>query len=252
MYVLLFLAATSVQLLFLGGLHYFCNGHLSGGMSPLWAGRKGMVMLSLCETAFYLLGLPLLLFSVCFRDGGTIQRDLLIVLPGRQWTKWKEMFDTAVLVILLILPAVIPAVYLHTWQVPVNIIIRFTLTLCLIVLSFSAVIHFIHALSRNAFASLAAVYIYMLSLAGGIIFMNPVIEWASDPEGIIQAVLLLNPFIGIASSINLDILRTDPLYYLSAISMYNFRYPGPVQVGLFHGFVFFILFIVKGMFSDRS
>lgn len=252
LYLIIFLAAISVQLAVLGGFHFYCKSLLSGGMSPVWAGRKGMVMLSLGETVFYLLSLPLILFSLFPAYTGTLQRDLLIILPGRQSIRRKEMFNAVVLVIVLILPVIIPAVYLHTWHVPAGMIVRFALTLSVIVLSFTALIHFVHTLFRNTFTSTAAAYICVLFLTGGIILMNPVIEWTDNPEGIIQSVLLLNPVIAVASSIDLDILRTDPLYYLSSISAYNFRYPGSVQVGLFHGFMFFVLFIMKGMFSDKS
>lgn len=250
-YPLLFCSIIFVQLLFLAGFYFFCNSLLSSGMDPAWAGRKGMVVLSLLEVSFYLLILPLMPCFLLSEHYEAVQRDLLNLLPGRKRTKWRGMLKTAVFVMLLILPAAIPAGYLHIWHIPSDIITGFILILFFISLFISAVNHFTRALFRDTFASIPAAYLVILFLTGAVIFMNPVIEWTDDPEVIIQTTLLINPFAAIASSINLDIFRTDPLYYLSSISAYNFHYPAPVQFGLFYSFLFFVLFYAGEMISDK-
>ena len=81
--------------------------------------------------------------------------------------------------------------------------------------------------------------------------MNPVIEWVADPSLIIQATLLLNPFISIASSINMDILRMDPLYSLSTIGVLQFHYPEPLHFWLVYGVIYFGLLTLQIKFLKR-
>jgi hypothetical protein len=43
--------------------------------------------------------------------------------------------------------------------------------------------------------------------------------------GLIQAVLLINPFVGVSAVLGYDIVRTEGLYHLSPIGQRQFVYP---------------------------
>jgi hypothetical protein len=121
----------------------------------------------------------------------------------------------------------------------------------LIGLGLSALSRFSSAVFRDVFASITAVFFILAAGTGGVILANPLIELAPAPEGIIYATLLINPFVAVASSIHFDVLRTDPLYYLSSISAYQFHYPGLLQYWIFFGFTFIMLFIISIKYSEN-
>lgn len=244
----IFLPIISAQLIFLAGLYRFCNKAMSDGMNAAVAGKRGLVMLSMIELSFYLIAIPIifcLLLPVKRKTEKKIQ-------SGSHGTKWSRIFFTLILTLILILPSAIPAGYLYNLQLPANVIFTYLMTLFFIAILISGIAYLINALTVNAFASITTVYLILLFMIGGIILLNPIIKWAEDPHIIIQATLFLNPYIAIASSINLDILRTDPLYYLSAISAYQFRYPAPFLFWLLYAFMAGCTFIIEMLFLKKD
>ncbi|MBI4844433.1 MAG: hypothetical protein HY809_08950 [Nitrospirae bacterium] len=220
---------TAAQFIFFAGLYRFCNNAVAGGMSAAVAGSRGLIMLSMIELTLYLIALPII-FCLLIPAGDKTERSI-----------WFTIIVTA----LLILPSVIPAGYLYSRQLPANVIITYLTTLFFIALFISAIAHLMNTLTADAFASIVTVYLILLSMTFGVILVNPIITWVTDTHITIQSVLMLNPYIAIASSINLDILRTDPLYYLSNISAYQFRYPAPFHYWLFYGIMSLCLFVIK-------
>lgn len=241
---LIFLLVISAQLIFIAGLYRFCNNAMAVGMSAAVAGNRGLVMLSMIELSFYLMAVPII-FCLLLPAESKTERT------GGHGTKWGRMLFTMIFTALLILPSFIPAVYLYNWQLSGKVIFTYLTTLFFIALLFSAIAHLMNELTANSFASITTVYLILLSLVGGIILVNPIIKLSADPHIIIQAALLLNPYAAIASSINFDILRTDPLYYLSTISAYQFRYPAPFQFWLFYGFMALCLFVITMVFLRK-
>jgi len=244
-YLSLFSIVTLFQLFLLAGLYFLCNNFRNTGMDPLWIGRKGMVIVSLVELSFFSLLLPLAL-SFLFRvNSESGQRQLLMILPDLRRMKQGEVMSTVLFIASLILTVTIPVVYLYRWHVPPEMLFKLMFTLFMVVFFISAVFHFAYSLINDLLWSVMSTYLILFSLMSGVILMNPVIEWAGNTQTFIQPTLLLNPFVAVASSINLDILRTDPLYYLSSISAYQYHYPGVVQYWFCYGFIGFLLFTIK-------
>jgi hypothetical protein len=78
------------------------------------------------------------------------------------------------------------------------------------------------------------------------IWFGPVISKADMPS-LIQGSLLINPFVSVASSLNFDILRVDPLYEICPIGQLRFQYPAYWLAVLFNlsmALVIFQRFIV--------
>ncbi|MBI4827146.1 MAG: hypothetical protein HY807_12125 [Nitrospirae bacterium] len=242
---LIFLPVISAQLIFLAGLWRFCNNATADGMSAAVVGKRGLVILSMIELSFYLLAIPII-FCLLLPAESKTERT------GGHGTKWGRMLFTIIFTALLILPSFIPAVYLYNWQLPANVIFTYLTTLFFIALFFTAIAHLMNTITTNAFASIVTVYLILLSMIFSVILVNPIIKWVTDPHIIIQSALILNPYIAISSSINLDILRTDPLYYLSTISAYQFRYPAPFQFWLFYGFMALCLFVIEMVFFKKT
>ena len=248
----LFSAVMVFQLFLLAGLHYLCNSFRNMGMDPLWIGRKALVILSITEIAFLSLFLPIVFSFLFCVNSSSGQRDLLMILPKWQRIKESEILNSVMVSATLVLTVAIPAIYLYIWQVPADMLFRLLSTLFITAFFISAIHHFVYSLLDDIFGSVMSTYLILFSLIGGVILMNPVIEWAGNSEGIIQATLLLNPLVAVASSINLDILRTDPLYYLSSISTFKYHYPGFVQILLCYGFIGLTLYTIKIKFLERS
>lgn len=241
------------QLTLLLWIYYFCRDmSISSSATPLWIGKRGLIVVTIAEFLFLSLSLPLmgshLLPTIDERD-----YDIVTILPHRQGMIYDEILSAGSLSFLMILPVVIPLGYLHTWGIPFAIILRLFLTLFFTGLLLISINLFISSIVKDSSASIPISYLTIFSLTGGVILMNPLIEWVSHPEMIIQPTLLLNPFIAITSAINLDVLRTDPIYYLSTISTFQFHYPHPIHFWFIYSIISAGLFIVKYLWKgDRK
>jgi hypothetical protein len=231
---LCFFAVILFQLALLAWLYYTSDNFSSNGMSPGLIGRSGTVVLSLVEFSFFALLIPLIL-SLSYSFYGK---------SGKRTSRIKVL-NTVSIVTTLVFTAVIPAIDLYLWRVPAHIIFKMIVTLLIAGFFISAIHHFAYSLFRDAFASVTVTYLTLFFLVGGIIFMNPLIEWTGNQESVIWVTLLLNPLVAIASSVNMDILRTDPLYYLSVVSVFKFQYPSLAQFWISYVIISTILFMVK-------
>lgn len=93
------------------------------------------------------------------------------------------------------------------------------------------------ALAALALGLLCSLLFPDLSAAAGVAFLSvalaaaapllcaPLIEGLSDAGGVIQASLTISPLVAVASALDFDILRTEPLYRLSPMGQRRFTYP---------------------------
>lgn len=230
------------NLALLMGIYLFNTSPLFREASPSWMGRKGLSILSMAEFSFIFFMLPLMI---------SIFSPLSDKKVYRICTTWKYVLLCTSIPLLLIIPAVIPAVYLYMGVIPFTSILKLGLTLFFTGILLTAIYFFTCSLCSDSCVSIVVTYLVFLSLISGIVLMNPVIEWVADPSLIIQATLLLNPFISIASSINMDILRMDPLYSLSTIGVLQFHYPEPLHFWLVYGVIYFGLLTLQIKFLKR-
>jgi hypothetical protein len=244
-------SSIAIQLVFFAGTYLFCNDFQINGIDPLTTGRKALILLSITEFWFMLLFPPIIYCLILPATLTGTDKSIIRTAPYGQYMRWKSTVSFAAFSILLSVPVIIPAVYLTTWNVPFADILRLVTTFMLIGLGVSALSRVCSSVSRDVFASITAVFFILAAVTGGIILANPFIELAPAPEGIIYATLLINPFVAVTSSIHFDVLRTDPLYYLSSISAYQFHYPGLLQYWIFFGFMFIILFIISIKYSEN-
>lgn len=248
---LCFFAVILFQLALLAWLYDASDNFNTNGMSPELIGRKGAVVLSLVEFSFFTLLIPVILCLSYSFFGKSGQRSLFMMLPYQKRIKRIEVLNTIYIVTILVLTAVIPASYLYLWKVPVYIVFRMIATLLIAGFFISAIYHFAYSLFRNSFASVTVTYLTLFFLVGGIILMNPLIEWIGNPESVIWMTLLLNPLVATALSIHMDILRTDPLYYLSVVSVFKFQYPDIAQFWISYVLISTVLFMVKIKYPEK-
>lgn len=243
---LLFLSAiTLVQLALLTGL-YITSGNLStNGMSPELIGRKGLIVLSFAELLFIAMVTPIILclsHTFCNRTGMKI---LLVSSPRIKKMKRNEILHAFSAATVLSLTSIVPGLYLCLWKVPVYTVMKLVITLAITGYFLSSIYLFARSLCRDTFAAVSVTYLTLFVLVGSIMLMNPLIEWVRNPEPLAWITLLLNPLVATALSIDIDILRTDPLYYLSAISSFKFHYPSLYQYWISYNLVSFVLCIIN-------
>lgn len=206
------------NLAILMGIYLFNSHQFSPAVYPSWFGRRSLLFLSMIELFFVFFAIPLM---------------ISIIHPVIK-KKWRLPF-------VVVLPVVIPSIYLYTMGIHLVVLLKLGLTLFFIIFFITSVHQFVFSLSRDLSVSIVVNYLVFISLISGVMLMNPVIEWINDPSLIIQATLLLNPLIGIASSIDLDILRMYPLYSLSSIGVFQFHYPAPMKFWFVYGTISFVL-----------
>lgn len=86
-------------------------------------------------------------------------------------------------------------------------------------------------LFRDLYTAAGVTYLLVISLAGSVILAGPLITSLTHAAWLVQAVLLVNPFVGAAAAGGLDILRTEWLYVHSPIGQRQFTYPAWYAVG---------------------
>lgn len=239
-----------LQLALLIEIYLFSNNLSAIGAKTFWVGRRGLIISSMFELVFIILTLPLIVSFLLPIHYTSEKKDLLTILPYSGKMIWKELMVTILFLLFLVLPVMFPIGYLYTWGVPVSTLLSLILTLFFTMLLLTSIHLFFFSIFKNSTMSTGATFLVTITLIGGVILMNPIIEWVSQPENVIHVTLLLNPLVAIASAINLDVLRTDPLYYLSKISVYQFRYPRPVQFWFFCGSLSFAIFILRRRLSE--
>jgi|WetSurSiteA1Bulk_404760.scaffolds.fasta_scaffold24462_2 hypothetical protein len=78
---------------------------------------------------------------------------------------------------------------------------------------------------KNAFSAAGFALLILALICTEPIWFGPVINSIPNQSLLIQSSLLMNPFIGVASALNFDILRTDPFYQICPIGQLRFHYP---------------------------
>jgi hypothetical protein len=78
---------------------------------------------------------------------------------------------------------------------------------------------------RDAFAAAGCALLVILVVLAQPIWFGPVISSTGEASLMIQASLLINPAVGVASAIDFDLFRTEPLYQVCPIGQRPFEYP---------------------------
>jgi hypothetical protein len=73
------------------------------------------------------------------------------------------------------------------------------------------------------------------------LWIGPVIESTSNVSLLIQSSLLINPIVGMASSLDFDIFRAEPFYQICPIGQRRFTYPPWYASASFYGLVSILL-----------
>ena len=78
----------------------------------------------------------------------------------------------------------------------------------------------------NVVDAAGVVYALVLACVAGLILLGPV-DSAIGSEGLVQSALVANPFVGVASALEFDLMRSEWLYRISPLARRGFRYPSP-------------------------
>lgn len=70
-----------------------------------------------------------------------------------------------------------------------------------------------------------ATYLTLFAAAASVVLASPLVLATSQATGMINAVLAVNPFVGVASATGFDLLRTDVLYRNLPYGQRLFEYP---------------------------
>src|SRR4029079_4442815 len=92
-------------------------------------------------------------------------------------------------------------------------------------------VHPVHPVEGAKVRDLLAVGLAGVGMIGALTALfavGPLLPRVARPEGLIDGVLLVNPFVAMGTALNLDVLRTPWIYQWTAIPEYRFAYPSPV------------------------
>jgi hypothetical protein len=78
---------------------------------------------------------------------------------------------------------------------------------------------------KTVFSAAGLALLLLVLICTEPIWLGPLINRAPESSFLIQFSLLINPFIGMASALDFDLLRTDPFYQISPIGQLRFHYP---------------------------
>jgi len=104
-------------------------------------------------------------------------------------------------------------------------------------LGFLCAIHF-----RNPYSAAGCALLVIVLICLEPVWFGPVIYTVPNASYLIQPSLLINPLVGVASALDFDIFRMNPLYQICPIGQRKFEYPSYLSVGLFYLLVSSILF----------
>jgi hypothetical protein len=100
-------------------------------------------------------------------------------------------------------------------------------------------------LSRDVYTAAGMVYLIIGCVGGSVILAGPPIARLADASGLIHLVVWINPFIGMAGALDLDLLRTEWLYVLSPLGQRPVVYPTWYGVGLGYLLASFMLIVAS-------
>jgi hypothetical protein len=126
--------------------------------------------------------------------------------------------------------------------IPAADIIRASLVISTIAVFALSVGFYCSTVCRNAFTAAGFALLILALVCTEPIWFGPVINSIPDQSIPIQSSLLMNPFIGVASALNFDILRTDPFYHICPIGQLRFHYPSWWSVASFNLLVSLAIF----------
>ena len=78
----------------------------------------------------------------------------------------------------------------------------------------------------NVVDAAGVVYALVIACVAGLILLGPV-ESAIGSDGLVQSALVVNPFVGVASALEFDLMRSEWLYRISPLARRGFEYPSP-------------------------
>jgi hypothetical protein len=87
---------------------------------------------------------------------------------------------------------------------------------------------------RNRFSAAGFVLLIVVLVCAEPIWFGPILNSYPDAAFLIQASLLINPVVNVASALHFDILRTDPFYQICPIGQLKFYYPSYWSAALFN------------------
>ena len=89
--------------------------------------------------------------------------------------------------------------------------------------------------SANVVDAAGVVYGLVAACVAGLILIGPVAS-AVGSNGLVQSALVVNPFVGVASALEFDLLRSEWLYRISPVARRGFQYPSPYAATAVYAF----------------
>lgn len=182
--------------------------------------------------AVYLIQLALMLFlAPLLSVRGIIQekqdQGLLQLLPDREGSLrialGSVVFPLLITAIFSLVPGVAALVVKGLFGgVPALDVIRASAAVVSIAIGAAAVGCYCSVRCDNMFSSAGLALLFVILLIFEPIWLGPLIGSASF---LIQPSLLINPFVGLASAMDFDLFRTEPLYQICPIGQRRFDYP---------------------------
>lgn len=204
------------------------------GADPLHFSRQWAINISSIEAVFIILIAPFL--------GITSQLDILtdrnsglfLLAPCSSRFYIVRWFFSFFIIMLLISIFSLIYIYLIRMGLPVSDAAASSLSIASIGLSLSILGFCMVILFRSIAVSLFLSYTVASILFGQVLLAGPFLEKFSNPGSIIHLLMITNGYIGITSSLGVDIMRRGWLYEVSPIGMYRFDYPAWYSVSIFY------------------
>lgn len=205
-----------------------------------FGGLKGMFeSFSLLEAMVLSVGGMLLSSTLISSEAQSGTLELLSILPlGRlRLVLEKLLFPLIPLAIYWLFSLLLSALWVEG-PLSMGLVLHARVVLLTAVLSAMGVGLFWSAVCANTRSSVTLGLLSLAAFAGNVFFMGPLLRCLPTPEAAINLAIWVNPVVGMASALQMDILRTGWVYSLSPIGMYRFDYlPWPgvtaIQLALF-------------------
>lgn len=208
-------------------------------------GRRQLVTLFMAETALILFLTPL--FSVNMgiwhKQGRKLLRSSLnpressTIFVGK-WISSLKIVTTlcvAPCVAALCARALIGGV--PTWDIVRTSLVVMAVAVCALLLGLYCSI-----ICGDVFSAAGVALLIVVLVCTEPIWIGPAIASTSNASFLIQSSLLINPVVGLASALDFDILRTEPLYQICPIAQRRSHYPAWYTVVSFDLLVSLFLF----------
>ena len=82
---------------------------------------------------------------------------------------------------------------------------------------------------RNAVDVAGLVYVTVVVCVAGLVFVGPIVS-STGGDGVVRAAIVVNPFVGVASALEFDLLRSEWVYRISPLGRRGLEYPSPYSV----------------------